>query len=1116
MRAGAKKTTKPDAKKVVPGAPKRAASKPLAVPDVVVDARQQLAAVSAVMKALADPAVSVDAVADMIVAAATRLAGAENAAFIEVVGDDRVVAATYGDAPARRGDHVTLDPDSMLGRAATTGKPWHVRDSLREPNFAGSDPTKRRTRLAMPIVRRSGVIGVLMMSRGEPGGFDDSAVALVETFADQLAVAIDNARLLKETKESLDRESAMAEVLRAINDSAFDLDPVFETILRLAARLCEADWAGAFRVENGTLHVAALTGASSEFAAVVREGPTAITRGSLGGRVVLERRVVHITDVLEDQEYAGLAGQRAGGFRTMLGVPVLRTGEPVAVLNLLRNTVRPFTAREIALVASFADQAAIAIENVRLFNQTKGALERQTAMSEVLDAINNSAFDLERVLITMLEKAMALCAADNGGIVQFEGGHGRMVAVAGPPEHVAVAREVFAAREIASDRGSLTGRVLHAGKTVQIADMLNDPEYVGIANPTGGKTILGDRTALGVPLVRDGAVFGAILLRRQRVAPFTAAEVSLVEAFAAQAVIAIENARLFNETKEALEQQTATSDLLKVISRSTEDIQPVLDAVVENAVRLGGADSAFIQQIDGDTAHLTASAGTFADRDAFLEYWRHRPVRRGRDSLTGRVLAERKPVQIPDTSADAEYEARAADTGGVKRAVALLGVPLLREEELIGVLVARRNEPRPFTDQEIGLLETFAGQAAIAIENVRLFNETKEALAQQTAVADVLKVIGSSVFDLQPTLAAIVEAAKRLCDADGAVIWSPVADEWGFAAGAGAGVRLTGTHFKPETEPGTVVARCVAERSTIHSRDARRDGLPDPEQSRTRLAVPVLRSGQVAAVIVITREAAGGFNDREVELVETFADQAAIAIENVRLFNETKEALDQQTATSDILSVIADSLTDVQPVLDAIAASAARFCAAENVSVILQGDAGLLQVQAHVGTLDTRTAAWPIDRTTVSGRSIVEGRTVQVADLQAAAEDFPLGQAQAMTLHERTTLAAPLIRDGRGIGALLLRRSEVRPFTDKQVELVKLFADQAVIAIENVRLFNETTEALERQTATAEILRAISGSPTDVQPVLEAIAENAVRFCGAEDALLLLREGDRLAGRAHS
>jgi signal transduction histidine kinase len=229
---------------------------------------------------------------------------------------------------------------------------------------------------------------------------------------------------------------------------------------------------------------------------------------------------------------------------------------------------------------------------------------------------------------------------------------------------------------------------------------------------------------------------------------------------------------------------------------------------------------------------------------------------------------------------------------------------------------------------------------------------------------------------------------------------------------------------------------------------------------------------------------------------------------------ELSEALERQAALAAILRVIAASPRDLTPALEAIAASAARFCAAENVSVILPDADGLLQVQAHVGPLDTRVPPWVVDRTTVSGRSIVDRQMVHVPDLQAA-DEFPLGRDQALVLGERTSLAAPLIRDGRAIGALLVRRGEVRPFSDKQVELVRVFADQAVIAIENVRLFNETKEALEQQTASSDILKVIATSPADAQPVLDAIAQNAARVCGASDAHVYRVDGDRLRQAAH-
>src|SRR5438067_1053788 len=342
--------------------------------------------------------------------------------------------------------------------------------------------------------------------------------------------------------------------------------------------------------------------------------------------------------------------------------------------------------------------------------------------------------------------------------------------------------------------------------------------------------------------------------------------------------------------------------------------------------------------------------------------------------------------------------------------------------------------------------------------------ELREALEQQAATSDVLKVISRSAADLQPVFDAVVANANRLCAGDYAFAYLSTPN--GFRNIASFGSSREMVEFEQRAvyrrDRGTLIGRVAVEERIVHIPDV----LEDPEYAlqaeqrvggfRTLLGVPLMRGdGALVGVIGVARNEVRPFTEREIQLVQTFADQAAIAIENVRLFNETKEALERQTALAEILRVIARSPTDIHPVLDAIAASAARFCVAENVSVILQGEDGLLQVRARVGPLDVKVPPWPVDRTTVSGRSIVEARTIQVPDLQAAGDEYPLGQAQALALGERTTLAAPLMRDGRGIGVLFLRRGEVRPFSDKQVELVKVFADQAVIAIENVRLISE-------------------------------------------------------------
>ena len=510
------------------------------------------------------------------------------------------------------------------------------------------------------------------------------------------------------------------------------------------------------------------------------------------------------------------------------------------------------------------------------------------------------------------------------------------------------------------------------------------------------------------------------------------------------------------ELRETLEQQAATSEVLKVISRSAADLQPVFDAVVANANRLCAGDYAFAYL---STPNGFRNIASFGGSPEMVEFERRAIYHRGRGTLIGRVAVEERIVHIPDVLEDPEYALQAEQR--VVGFRTLLGVPLMRGDgALVGVIGVARNEVRPFTEREIQLVQTFADQAAIAIENVRLFNETKEALERQTALAEILRVISRSPTDVQPVLDAIAESAARFCAAEDVSVGLMEGDIYRPRAHHGP-IEVNLAAATGRLGPTFVSGRSMIERRTIHVPDlqAEADTYPDgaavSPTTRAIVATPLLSADGPIGAMFLRRTEAIPFTERQIALAETFAAQAVIAIENVRLFNETKDALERQTALAEILRVIAASPSDIAPVLDAIAASAARFCVAENVSVILQGEDGLLQVRARVGPLDVKVPPWAVDRTTVSGRSIVEARTIQVPDLQAAGDEYPLGQAQALALGERTTLAAPLIRDGRAIGVLFLRRGEVRPFSDKQVELVKVFADQAVIAIENVRLISE-------------------------------------------------------------
>jgi signal transduction histidine kinase len=561
--------------------------------------------------------------------------------------------------------------------------------------------------------------------------------------------------------------------------------------------------------------------------------------------------------------------------------------------------------RQVNLLRTFADQAVIAIENVRLFTaeqqrtrELTEALEQQTATSEVLKVISSSPGELQSVFQTMLENATRICGAKFSLLLLLEGNAYRYVALHGAPP--AFAESCQRRQIISANPGTAMGRAAAIKKPVQLADIrvepayTNDPERFSILHDSGA------RTFLSVPMLKDNDVIGAINIYRQEVRPFTNKQIDLVSNFAAQAVIAIENTRLLNELRqrttdlsESLEQQTATSKVLEVISRSAFDLQAVFETVAESSVRLCGADRAFILRFDGELLRVAAA---FNAPQALKEFIEQNPIRPSRGSASGRAALERKTVHIPDILADPEYTYGSKD---VEKYRTLLAVPILKGDDLLGVMnIYHLEGVRPFTEKQIALIETFADQAAIAIDNVRLLDELRQSLQQQTATADVLKVISRSTFDLQTVLDTLTESAARLCDADVAAMHRQQGTKYQAIATYGSAPEhrdfiLNRIPF--EAGRGTVLGRTLLERKPVQVLDV----VADPDYSlqevqkkfgfRTVLAVPMLREGNPVGAIVLMRLTVRALTDRQIELAQTFADQAGIAIENVRLFDEIQD-----------------------------------------------------------------------------------------------------------------------------------------------------------------------------------------------------------------------------------
>jgi GAF domain-containing protein/anti-sigma regulatory factor (Ser/Thr protein kinase) len=903
------------------------------------------------------------------------------------------------------------------------------------------------------------------------------------------------AESLKREAEGLERQTATADILRAISSSPADIQPVFDIIGERAEQLCDAAISMVSRFDGEQIHLVALHGVTGPAAEVNREAfPQRPDDQTLSARAVRSRAVAHVADVLTDPLYPQKGAARASGQRASLAVPMIQDNQVIGVIFVARTRPGLFTDNQVDLLKTFANQAVIAVENVRLFKALEArnkdlteALDQQTATSEVLEVISRSTFDLEPVLRALIENATRLCSAANGQVFRFDGELLHLgVEYGSSPEYGDYGKR----HPIRPGPGSAAGRAATEGRTIHIEDVLADPDYHLLER----QKLQGYRTIVAVPMRRETVLVGVLVVWRRKVEPFTARQIELLKTFADQAVIAIENVRLFTELQEknraltdahaqvteALDQQTATAGILRVISSSPTSTQPVFDAILDSATRLCAADHGILYHYDGEVFQTIACHRLTPDQEAAF---RSESVPPGPYSGLGRLLAGKRPVQVADVTDDIAY--RQGDPRRL-RFVTLLGarsamwVPLLKNDVVVGAMAIYRREMRPFPDKQIELVATFADQAVIAIENVRLFNDTKAALERQMATSDILRVISRSPTDVQPVFDTIAESAVRLCGGllsgvyrfDGELIHFVAQHNW-----TAEGLDTARSVYPRPPSRDTQVATAILDRAVVHIPDFDAPGVPAASLPLARalgyrsiLVAPMLREGDPIGAIAVARAQAGAFPGALIALLETFADQAVIAIENVRLFtalqtrtSELSRSVDELTALGDVGRALSSTL-DFATVLETIVTRANALAGTDGCSIYEYDEmAEVFRLRASnyadprdADTLDPIGRTMPIPRGQgAASRAAALRQPIQIPDIGIeGAYESPI-RGSLLQAGYRAILTVPLLLEDQVIGAVSISRKTPGEFAPEIVRLLTAFATQSALAIQNARLFEE-------------------------------------------------------------
>jgi len=1065
-------------------------------------ALQQQTLTAGVMKAIGRSGQSLDSVLETLVASAVQLCDAKRGAIWLKRGNTLRLAAQAGypdewmDPAGAAELDISMDAETPHGLAAYLGQPVTVEDLPGDQRFAqGKAPgyAGDRAGLAVPLKREGEAEGVIWLSHLEAAPFTDAQAGLVQGFADQALIAIENARLA-ESVDARDRkladmrseQTAMAEVIRIAAQSPEDAHTVLDEMTKAAARLLGAGCAYALLDDGSGLKLTAGHSLPPGMAGSFLPPDSGLT----GVRAHASGDVVDSADGSDTTNAFLLADTQSA-----VAVPLMRNGVAVGALAAERNDKAVLPERHLELLKALADQAVAALTASRLSAdldrreaELSASINRQTAADAIARLVASPSFDLDAVCDALHGNLKALCQASDITLFRRNGD---------------TYRSISDSAEFAPGRDSLVGRIAMDGRPAQILDAWHDPEF-----EEKGTTA---RSMIGVPLTSGGVTIGVLQLARDKVAPFSDGEAEIVSAFAELAAVAIEKANLLDdaaartaEINTALREKAATSEMLKLVGRSSIELNSALEVLAATMAEGCGAAHVLVLEGSGHRNELVAGYGLSPEHRADgyePPEWMNDIVRQA--SGSGRL-------------AQASVMQEGAGRDGA--ALQALATPMTRDGDVFGIFVAVRYGVSPFSEGQIELVEGLADLATLAAVNTLLgdqlastSDQRDEALLHKQAASGIAALLGGSAPDAQPVLDAIVNAAA-LCGADAATLTL-------FEDGA---LRLAARHGEDNAEIRDWIAGRVAlEAATVHLPDlAAEPGYAGTGGVRAVLCTPLLQDGLATGMFMLLRDAAGAFSDRQVELARTLADQAAVAIENEKLFRdlntrtgELAEAHDRERAASEAASAISRPRLKLDAVLPGLAASAARLGGADTAAIYLR-DGEAYRLAAESG-MQTGIRAFEMDHPhaisdqTLVGRAALSLAPVHVADVSSEIEGIEQRPGDGAA-----ALCVPLLRGGIAVGVFALSRNTPGPFDDRKIELVRTFADMATVAIETTGL-NDEVRALtgelagahREQQATAEAARTISGQAFDLVSLLQSLVTSAAGLCEATTARIYLQDG---------